>query len=803
MPPYATPPSVSEERLQGETKKQINSHSQDLEHSLRILRTDVHSDFLEELLDEGNEIVCASLWHRCGQHVRGKRAELFEIRVRRKAETVFHDDSQSPEFKSLSLKELPDEVGILEATSGAHDQHQSGTPGKMLVGPEHVSGSCPREERLQELLDQQGCTDRFLVAVINDRHDVDRGRRGPAHGFAHLVRDGRLRAPATHHHLVVLLILRYLDCRRHGRDGRHLLSPLPSADQLFHNSISTNRTYGTGKQYAGQRAKPPQCLLRHLDADAVRSQRLDSLYTCKVVDESARGVVKIRENDKDGVDVVQARRRHLSDAPGPVKNLFGAKYHKRLRLLANNCEQQAQILEVVRIQKDIARHLSVAQQAYLQQSTKGTSPNFVVAQEELEGLPQSEGTEAKTPSHGDQEGTHDAREDREEQVSNDLVVRICLEGRKNQNEQQACVHGDIQVVRVADDPRRRGDAEEDAGHDHGGRSEEFAGQTRDRWYHCQGEVPKKQHKHIAVGSGTKSEEQEGERVQKHGVALMQPFRQGEGNPGAQGHEGQWNQARDSADDQHSLVVALGVPTHYFAVRLHGAQPVRVHFTLQWLHNGRAHRDVHGTDHRTDGTEQCWHELSELRPPELREVEHQDVHEVTDGHAHYKDHDSEGAGHVLCQRRCGHDAAEIEDFQLEVHERPHLDDRRHRLRPCNGQRLEYAQHLQEGDHLTAEDGSEREAVHLLGLVLPHPEAVHAPQESKCEETGANQQAQVGTSARLSSHKTVGMSLIARHKRKRDWIVWWRFHMTFCGHGKNQQLDKTRCRALQGPSLVMRE
>ena len=41
-------PSVPEERLQGQTKKQINSHPQDLEHSLRILRTHVHRDLLEE-----------------------------------------------------------------------------------------------------------------------------------------------------------------------------------------------------------------------------------------------------------------------------------------------------------------------------------------------------------------------------------------------------------------------------------------------------------------------------------------------------------------------------------------------------------------------------------------------------------------------------------------------------------------------------------------------------------------------------------------------------------------------------------
>ena len=111
---------------------------------------------------------------------------------------------------------------------------------------------------------------------------------------------------------------------------------------------------GTGQHYPGQSAKPPQCLLRHLEADAVRSQRLNSLNTCEVVDEGARWVVKVGENDKDGVDVVQARRRHLSDAPRPVKNLFGAKYHKRRRLFPNDCEQQAQILEVVRVQKDIA-----------------------------------------------------------------------------------------------------------------------------------------------------------------------------------------------------------------------------------------------------------------------------------------------------------------------------------------------------------------------------------------------------------------------------------------------------------------
>ena len=95
VPRHSNSPSVSEERLQGQTKKQINSHSQDLEHSLRILRTDVHRDLLEELLDEGDEIVCTLLWIRCGQHVRGKRAELFEICVRRKVETVIQSEVPS------------------------------------------------------------------------------------------------------------------------------------------------------------------------------------------------------------------------------------------------------------------------------------------------------------------------------------------------------------------------------------------------------------------------------------------------------------------------------------------------------------------------------------------------------------------------------------------------------------------------------------------------------------------------------------------------------------------------------------
>ena len=128
------------------------------------------------------------------------------------------------------------------------------------------------------------------------------------------------------------------------------------------------------------------------------------------------------------------------------------------------------------------------------------------------------------------------------------------------------------------------------------------------------------------------------------------------------------------------------------------------------------RDVHGTEHRTDGTDQCWRELSHVRTPELCEMEDHHMQDVTSDHAQYETDDSEGVGEVPVQRRCGQDASDVQYLQPEVHERSHLHNRRERLRPSHRQCFQHAQHLEEGHELAANDGNEHEAVHLLGLVL---------------------------------------------------------------------------------------
>ena len=140
----------------------------------------------------------------------------------------------------------------------------------------------------------------------------------------------------------ILLLL--IDERPNGRHGRHLPSSFPSTHQLLRNSVDGRCADGAWKHNAGPSAKPPECLFRHLNADTKRSQRLNSFNTLEVVDERARWVLEDWDDDQNSVDVVQSRRRHLSNTPGPVKNLFDAQHDERLRLLANDAEQQAQIL---------------------------------------------------------------------------------------------------------------------------------------------------------------------------------------------------------------------------------------------------------------------------------------------------------------------------------------------------------------------------------------------------------------------------------------------------------------------------
>ena len=80
-------------------------------------------------------------------------------------------------------------------------------------------------------------------------------------------------------------------------------------------------------------------------------------------------------------------------------------------------------------------------------------------------------------------------------------------------------------------------------------------------------------------------------------------------------------------------------------------------------------------------------------------------------------------------------------------------------------------------------------------------------TKYEDTGANQQAQVGTSARLCSEDTKQFGCHSFPETTVNTVVVsvGVSTRTFADTGKKKrQLDKTtRCRALQGPSLVMRE
>ena len=96
-----------------------------------------------------------------------------------------------------------------------------------------------------------------------------------------------------------------------------------------------------GSTIRGRVRSSPQCVSCHLAADAIGRQRLNSFDTRIAFDELVGRDLELGEYDQDGVDVVQARRRHLPNTPGPVKDLSGAQYHESLRLLGNDAEQQA------------------------------------------------------------------------------------------------------------------------------------------------------------------------------------------------------------------------------------------------------------------------------------------------------------------------------------------------------------------------------------------------------------------------------------------------------------------------------
>ena len=60
-----------------------------------------------------------------------------------------------------------------------------------------------------------------------------------------------------------------------------------------------------------------------------------------------RRVFEVGEHYEDSVNAVQAGRRHLSNTPRPMEDLSGTQHSERVRLLGNDAEQAAQILEVV------------------------------------------------------------------------------------------------------------------------------------------------------------------------------------------------------------------------------------------------------------------------------------------------------------------------------------------------------------------------------------------------------------------------------------------------------------------------
>ena len=186
---------------------------------------------------------------------------------------------------------------------------------------------------------------------------------------------------------------------------------LLSADKTLRNSIDTRQADGTREHNPRPSAKPPQFVLRHLEADARGCQRHNPLDTRKAIGERARWDLETRGDDQDSVDVVQTRRRHLAHTPRPIKYLFCAEHHQRLRLLANDAKQQTQILEVVCAEDETATHLSMAHEAHLQQSTEAPSSNSMMAQEVAKLLPESKRAKMEAPHQNAQEGTHDCRED--------------------------------------------------------------------------------------------------------------------------------------------------------------------------------------------------------------------------------------------------------------------------------------------------------------------------------------------------------------------------------------------------------
>ena len=85
------------------------------------------------------------------------------------------------------------------------------------------------------------------------------------------------------------------------------------------------------------------------------------------------------------------------------------------------------------------------------------------------------------------------------------------------------------------------------------------------------------------------------RVQEHGVALTQTFRQSESDPCAKGQESQWIETRKGTDDDHVLAGRTRVPKLDLSEGLHGALPCGLRVTLQRLCNGGADRDAHSTE----------------------------------------------------------------------------------------------------------------------------------------------------------------------------------------------------------------
>ena len=167
-------------------------------------------------------------------------------------------------------------------------------------------------------------------------------------------------------------------------------------------------------------------------------------------------MLEVGEDDQDGVDTHDACGGHLADAPRPAQNLPGAEKDQCVRVVADDTEEQRQVLEVVRVQEHLTVHPTVILQAQFEQSTEGAPSLFVVAQEELKGFPHAEPEQANTPQCCTEKQTHHGSKDCDKQPPNKHFVDIPrLQCCKKRDAKESRVQSDVQVVRLVHGPGGR------------------------------------------------------------------------------------------------------------------------------------------------------------------------------------------------------------------------------------------------------------------------------------------------------------------------------------------------------------